>query len=211
MPYLNEFLMLTLIHLLAVMSPGPDFAVVVRQSISFDRKTALITSLGIGAGIAVHMAYTLLGLGFIITQSEIGFLFAQLVGISYLSFLAFKLLNSKPKMAVNDEVTLDSNPRHHKKAFLLGVMTNVLNPKATLFFLAIFTTVVSITTPIYVQTIYALWIILTTVLWFSLVSIFFSQQKIRAKFVSHGYIFERVMGVVLLMFAAKLLWQLDVL
>ena len=211
MPYLNEFLMLTLIHLLAVMSPGPDFAVVVRQSISFDRKTALITSLGIGTGIAVHMAYTLLGLGFIITQSEVGFLIAQLVGICYLSFLAFKLLNSNAQTTLNTEVTLDRNPSHHKKAFLLGVMTNVLNPKATLFFLAIFTTVVSITTPLYIQTIYALWIILTTILWFSLVSIFFSQRKIRAKFVSHGYIFERIMGVVLLMFAAKLLWQLDVL
>ena len=209
--YLNEFLMLTLIHLLAVMSPGPDFAVVIRQSISFDRKTALITSLGIGAGIAVHMAYTLLGLGFIITQSEVGFLIAQLVGICYLSFLALKLLKSKPQVAANNEITLDNNPRHHQKAFLLGIMTNLLNPKATLFFLAIFTTVVSITTPIYIQSMYALWIILTTILWFSLVSIFFSQEKVRAKFVSHGYIFERIMGVVLLLFAVKLLWELDLI
>jgi RhtB (resistance to homoserine/threonine) family protein len=209
--YLNEFLMLTLIHLLAVMSPGPDFAVVIRQSISFDRKTALITSLGIGAGIAVHMAYTLLGLGFIITQSEVGFLIAQLVGICYLSFLALKLLKSKPQVAANNEITLDNNTRHHQKAFLLGIMTNLLNPKATLFFLAIFTTVVSITTPIYIQSMYALWIILTTILWFSLVSIFFSQEKVRAKFVSHGYIFERIMGVVLLLFAVKLLWELDLI
>lgn len=208
LPYLNEFLMLTLIHLLAVMSPGPDFAVVVRQSISFDRKTALITSLGIGAGIAVHMGYTLLGLGFIITQSEIGFLIAQLVGISYLCFLAFKLLTSKAQTDLTSNITLDNNPRHHQKAFLLGVMTNVLNPKATLFFLAIFTTVVNLTTPLYVQSIYAVWIIFTTILWFSLVSIFFSQQKIRAKFVSHGYIFERIMGLVLLLFAVKLIWEL---
>ena len=206
MPYLNEFLILTLIHLLAVMSPGPDFAVVIRQSISFDRKTALITSLGIGAGIAVHMAYTLLGLGFIITQSEIGFLIAQIVGICYLCFLAFKLLTSKAQVAGSSDIKLDNNPRHHKKAFLLGVMTNVLNPKATMFFLAIFTTVVSINTPMYVQSIYALWIILTTIMWFSLVSVFFSQQKIRAKFVTHGYIFERIMGLVLLLFAGKIIW-----
>lgn len=208
MPYLNEFLMLTLIHLLAVMSPGPDFAVIVRQSISFDRKTALITSLGIGAGIAVHMAYTLFGLGFIITQSEVGFFIAQLVGICYLCFLAFKLLTSKAQAAFSDEITLDNNPRHHQKAFVLGVLTNVLNPKATLFFLAIFTTVVSIKTPLYVQGIYALWIIFTTIVWFSLVSTFFSQKKIRAKFVSHGHIFERIMGVVLLLFAVKLIWGL---
>ncbi len=208
MPYIHEFLMLTLIHLLAVMSPGPDFAVVVRQSISFDRKTALVTSLGIGTGIAVHMAYTLLGLGFIITQSEIGFFIAQLVGISYLSFLAFKLLTSKPQVAVYDEISIDNNSRHHHKAFLLGVMTNLLNPKATLFFLAIFTTVVSLETPLFVQSIYALWIIFTTIAWFSLVSIFFSQQKIRAKFVSHGHIFERIMGVVLLIFAVKIIYSL---
>ncbi|GLS90872.1 lysine transporter LysE [Psychromonas marina] len=208
MQYLHEFLMLTLIHLLAVMSPGPDFAVVVRQSISFDRKTALITSLGIGAGIGVHMLYTLFGLGFIITQSKIGFLIAQLVGICYLSFLAFNLIRSKPQSSDGNEIALDNNPRHHKKAFMLGLMTNVLNPKATLFFLAIFTTVVSLTTPFYVQTIYAVWIIFTTVLWFSLVSFFFSQKSIRAKFVKHGYIFERVMGSVLLLFAIKLIWGL---
>ena len=207
MPYLDEFLMLTLIHLLAVMSPGPDFAVVVRQSISFDRKTALITSLGIGAGIAVHMLYTLLGLGFIITQSKIGFLIAQLVGISYLSFLAFSLLTSKPD-GTNNEIKADNNARHHKKAFMLGVMTNVLNPKATLFFLAIFTTVVSLSTPLYVQGIYAIWIIFTTIMWFFLVSFFFSQESIRAKFLSHGYLFERMMGSVLLLFAIKLIWGL---
>jgi len=189
------------------MSPGPDFAVVVRQSISFDRKTALITSLGIGAGIAVHMLYTLLGLGFIITQSQIGFLIAQLVGISYLCFLAFNLLTSKPKGA-NNEIEADNNTRHHKKAFMLGVMTNVLNPKATLFFLAIFTTVVSLSTPLYVQSLYALWIIFTTIMWFFLVSFFFSQEAIRAKFMSHGYLFERIMGLVLLLFAIKLIWGL---
>lgn len=190
------------------MSPGPDFAIVVRQSISFDRKTALITSLGIGTGIAVHMLYTLLGLGFIITQSETGFLIAQIVGISYLCYLAFNLLKSQPQDAHNDQFTIDNNKAHHRKAFMLGIMTNLLNPKATLFFLAIFTTIVSLSTPLWVQTIYAGWIIFTTISWFFLVSFFFSQKRIRAKFVSHGYLFERLMGVVLLLFAAKLIWGL---
>ena len=200
--------MLTLIHFLAVMSPGPDFAVVVRQSISFDRKTALITSLGIAIGLGVHMLYTLFGLGFIITQSKIGFLIAQLVGICYLSFLAFNLLKSKAKASGSMEISVDNNKNHHKKAFMLGFMTNVLNPKATLFFLAIFTTVVSINTPFYVQSIYALWIIITAAAWFSLVSFFFSQKRIRAKFERRGYLFERAMGIVLLLFAIKLIWGL---
>lgn len=208
MPYLDEFLMITLLHLLAVMSPGPDFAVVVRQSISFDRKTALITSLGIGVGIGVHMLYTLLGIGFIITQSELGFMAAQLVGISYLSWLAFKLLTSKPQTSFNHDINSDNRHQQHKKAFMLGVMTNVLNPKATLFFLAVFTTAVNLSTPLYVQSIYALWIVFTTIAWFCLVSFFFSQQRIRNKFLSHGYLFERIMGCVILLFAIKLIYGL---
>ena len=87
---------------------------------------------------------------------------------------------------------------------MLGFMTNLFNPKATMFFLAIFTTIVSIDTPLAVQSIYGLWITLTTAIWFSIVSFFFSHQKIRTKFVSHGYLFERLMGVVLLVFAGNL-------
>lgn len=203
-PYLDEFLMLSLVHFLAVIAPGPDFAVVIRQSISFGRKSALITSLGIGAGISVHILYTLLGIGFIITQSETAFMVAKISGGLYLAYIGFNMLLSKPQK----QTDIDTEPNQHKGAFMLGFMTNLLNPKATMFFLAIFTAIVSIDTPLAVQSIYGIWIALTTALWFSLVSLFFSQQSVRAKFVSHGYIFERVMGVILLLFAARLGWSL---
>ncbi|WP_354625398.1 LysE family translocator [Psychromonas sp. MME2] len=203
-PYLNEFLMVTLIHFLAVISPGPDFAIVVRQSISFGRKTAIMTSLGIGVGISMHVLYTLLGIGLIITQSETAFMVAKIAGTLYLSYLGIKLLFSKAQTTKTMEVNVDHDKKHHQKAFMLGFMTNLLNPKATMFFLAVFTSIVSINTPLYVQSIYGLWITVTTALWFSLVAFFFSQQRVRDKFVSHGYIFERIMGVVLLLFAGKL-------
>ena len=203
-PYIHEFLMLTLIHFLAVISPGPDFAVVVRQSISFGRKTAIVTSLGIGAGISVHVIYTLLGIGFLITQSESALMAAKIGGALYLSYLGLKLLSSKAQTSENAEIALDLDKKDHQRAFLLGFMTNLLNPKATLFFLAIFTTVVSINTPLAVQSIYGFWLTISTALWFSLVSVFFSQQKLRAKFLRHGHWFERVMGLILLLFAARL-------
>lgn len=202
--YLNEFLMLSLIHFLAVISPGPDFAVVIRQSISFGRKTAMITSLGIAAGISMHLLYTLLGIGFIITQSETAFIIAKMTGALYLAYIGFKMLFSKPQKNCEAQMSLAAAANHHKRAFMLGFMTNLLNPKATMFFLAIFTTIVSINTPLAVQSIYGIWISLTTALWFLLVSLFFSQHRVRAKFVSHGYIFERVMGALLLLFAARL-------
>ncbi|MFQ3176085.1 MAG: RhtB (resistance to homoserine/threonine) family protein [Psychromonas sp.] len=203
-PYIDEFLMLSLVHFLAVIAPGPDFAVVIRQSISCGRKSALITSLGIGTGISIHVLYTLLGIGFIITQSETALMVAKIAGALYLSYIGFNMLLSKPQQQTDVKVVIDTDSNHHKGAFMLGFMTNLLNPKATLFFLAIFTAIVSTDTPLAVQSIYGLWIALTTALWFSLVSLFFSQQSVRTKFVRHGYIFERLMGGILLLFAAKL-------
>lgn len=203
-PYINEFLLITLVHLLAVISPGPDFAIVIRQSISFGRKTAIITSLGIAAGISVHMLYTLLGIGLLITQSEMAFMAAKIIGTLYLCYLGVKLLFSKAVTGTDTEIKIDHDNNHHRRAFLIGFMTNLFNPKATLFFLSLFTTIVSRETPLLVQSVYGVWIALTTGLWFSLVSFLFSQQKVRAKFVRYGYLFERLMGGVLLLFAAKL-------
>ena len=206
MPYLHEFLMISIVHLLAVMSPGPDFAIVIRQSIRFGRKTAIITSLGIGAGIAIHVSYTLLGIGFIITQSKPVFVSVQIIGALYLTYLGMKLLLNKTNLDVQEEQleSISEDTRHHQKAFLLGFLTNLLNPKAALFFLAIFTTIVSINTPLAVQSVYGIWIVLSTMLWFSLVSFLFTQKRIRSKFIRYSVVFERIMGIILLAFAARL-------
>lgn len=205
--YLHEFLMITLVHMLAVISPGPDFAIVIRQSISRGRATALVTSLGIAGGISVHILYTLLGIGLIISQSPMALLGAQIAGALYLSYLGIKLLGSK-KPTDSTGLMLNSSANSYKGAFMIGFMTNLLNPKVTLFFLAIFTTIVSIDTPLFVQSLYGAWIALTTALWFSSLSLLFSQQRVRNKFLSYGYIFERVMGSLLLVFAAKLAFSL---
>ena len=68
--YASEFIALAIIHFLAVVAPGPDFTITIRQSITYGRTTGLITSLGIGAGISVHVIYTVLGVGLIVSQSD---------------------------------------------------------------------------------------------------------------------------------------------
>ena len=71
--YWTEFFTVALIHLLAVASPGPDFAIVVRESVAFGRRAGIFTALGVGAGIFVHVAYSLLGIGLIVSQSIVLF------------------------------------------------------------------------------------------------------------------------------------------
>lgn len=94
MPYLQEFLLLATIHFLAVVAPGPDFAVVVQQSISSGRKIGAITALGIGAGISVHVLYTILGFGLLMQTNEMVFTLVKIVSAIYLVYLGFNLIKS---------------------------------------------------------------------------------------------------------------------
>ena len=68
--YLSSFLTLAVIQILGVMSPGPDFAVVMRNSLVFSRKVGIFTAIGAAFGTLVHISYILLGVGTIIAKTE---------------------------------------------------------------------------------------------------------------------------------------------
>eukprot|EP00952_Eustigmatos_sp_NYUAD-ZCMA_P007681 32406-Eustigmatos_ZCMA.PRE.1 len=85
--YLGEFLALAAIHFLAVVAPGPDFAVTIRQSVLYGRRLGIATAVGIGAGISVHVIYTLLGVGALMHTTPWLLSAAELVGGAYLLYL----------------------------------------------------------------------------------------------------------------------------
>lgn len=208
MSYWAEFLWVAMAHLLAVASPGPDFAIVLRQSIVHGRKVAIWTSLGIGTGILVHIGYSLLGIGVLLAQSETWFLILKYVGASYLAWIGLNALRSKPhpEHAPNPG---GSPPGGQilpgtRSAFVTGFVVNVFNPKAALFFIALFVTVISPTTPRWIQAGYGIWMALATATWFTCVSLFFTKERVRRAFLRAGHWFDRIMGVLLLALAARL-------
>lgn len=205
-PYWSEFLALALIHFLAVLSPGPDFAVTVRQSIRFGRKNGIYTAIGIGCGISVHVVYTLIGMSALMNTTPWLMEVAKLIGGGYIIWLGIRFIQSRPDQTTLKEV--DSNAREtqsKKRAFLIGFMTNATNPKATLFFLAIFTTIVSRQTPLKIQMLYGIWMCSVNAIWFILVSLLFSTVKVRRVFVAKRHWFERSMGIILIALAVRLL------
>lgn len=206
-PYLAEFIELATVHFLAVLSPGPDFAVTVSQSVRNGRRIGLLTALGIGCGISVHVTYTLLGMGALMHTSPTFALAARLLGSVYLLYLVVHLLRAKPASPQSDApVTVFAQTQPSAwQAFATGFLTNATNPKATLFFLAIFTTLVSSSTPLSVQVLYGVWMCLVNAGWFALVSLLFSQARVRSGFVRIGHWFERLMGVILVAFAVRLI------
>ncbi|WP_095078792.1 LysE family translocator [Pseudomonas sp. Irchel s3h17] len=208
--YLGEFLALATIHFLAVVAPGPDFAVTIRQSVRFGRVVGICTALGIGAGISVHVLYTLLGVGALMHTTPWLLTVAKVVGGAYILYLGVSLLRSKPKSTVEGENAQAPSLEQQTlfKAFTTGFLTNATNPKATLFFLAIFTTLISATTPLQVQALYGLWMCFVNALWFVIVALFFSSNRVRVLFMRMGHWFERTMGVILILFAGRLMLSL---
>lgn len=202
--FATQFATIAVAHLLAVISPGPDFAIVVKQSIERGRHAAVWTSVGIGSGILLHISYSLLGLALFLSRSALLFTMIRFAGGGYLLFLGLGSLRAaRGPAAVGTLAAIPPSSALH--AWRLGLMTNALNPKATLFFLAIFTAVVTPTTPLAWQLAYGLWMIGATMAWFSLVAYGFTQAKVRERFLRFGHWFQRATGLVLIALGLRLL------
>jgi RhtB (resistance to homoserine/threonine) family protein len=179
---------------------------VLRQSITFGRRPAIWTSIGIGTGIFLHVAYSILGIGLLVRSSVLAFNILKWLGAIYLAWIGQKALRARPfvNSAAAADATLAQAMPDRRAAFVTGFLTNALNPKATLFFVSLFSVVINPRTPVVVQGVYGVWMALATMGWFTLVSLFFSQERVRAAFLRCGHWFERAMGVILLALGLRL-------
>jgi RhtB (resistance to homoserine/threonine) family protein len=197
-----EFAGLMLAFGINAVIPGADFAMVLRQSVAHDRRAALFTAAGIATSILVHGSYTLLGLGVIVGQSLLLFNILKWVGAAYLVWLAIAALRSPPPTPPL-ESDLTSARRGDFAAFALGFLTNLLNPKAVLFFLALFTSLVSVHTGNDIKVIYVLCMSMMLFAWFALVSVFFTTASVRQGFFRFGRWFNRVTGITFILLAVR--------
>lgn len=201
--YLDEFLLIAVAHFFAVASPGPDFAIVLKQSVQRGRTNALWTSAGVALGILVHVTYCLLGVAILLSQSEAAFNALKYVAGAYLAYMGIQALRAKANtdpQSVNNE---QSQAESYGLALRRGFLVNALNPKATLFFLSLFTLVISAETPSVVQAFYGGYMAVATWLWFSFLSIILSKNSVRAFFHKAGHWFDRGIGIILIALAVR--------
>ena len=202
--YWTEFLTVALIHLLAVASPGPDFAIVVRESVTHGRRAGMFTAFGVGTAIFLHVGYSLLGIGIIVSQSIVLFNALKWLAAAYLLYIGIKALRARPVDPAAVAAQLVVGERTARGAFTSGFVTNGLNPKATLFFLSLFTVVINPHTPLSIQAGYGVYLAVATGAWFCMVAMLFSHQRVRTGFARMGHWFDRTMGAVLVALGIKL-------
>lgn len=198
---MTELLAVITITILAVISPGPDFAMVSRNSLMLSRRAGLLTALGIGLGVLIHVSYTLLGVGLLIQQSLWLFNAIKLVGAIYLIWLGTKMLRTKAGSTVTDN---RAAPLSDLAALRTGFLTNALNPKTTIFIVSLFMQVVNPETPLMVQIGYGLFISVAHMVWFSLVALCFSAGMVRDRFLAVRHWIDRAFGGLLVIFGVLL-------
>jgi threonine/homoserine/homoserine lactone efflux protein len=103
----EQFLLIATVHLFAVASPGPDFALILNQSIKYNRQVAIFSSLGIAAGIIVHVTYSLVGIGFLIASEPRLFSILKYIAAAYFCYVAWHCLRArKPSLELEPAVAL---------------------------------------------------------------------------------------------------------
>ncbi|HBN88332.1 LysE family translocator [Rheinheimera aquimaris] len=206
MSFWPEFLLIAAVHLMAVASPGPDFAIVLRYAVRFGRKQAVYASMGIGLAILLHVTWSLVGIAVLIKTTPWLFKTLSLAAAAYLFYIGVQSLRSMaPAEAehLSEQKAADAVPSAGK-SFIAGFITNGLNPKATLFFLSLFAVIISPDTPLSYKVIYGLYMSVATAAWFCMLSVVLTHTKVRGFLLLKGYWFDRVMGVLLLALAMHL-------
>lgn len=198
---MTELLAVITITILAVISPGPDFAMVSRNSLLLSRRAGLLTALGIGGGVLVHVAYTILGVGLLIQNSIALFHALKLVGAAYLVWLGARMLAAKPG---GNAVATAAATLSDGQALRVGFLTNALNPKTTVFIVSLFIQVVEPTTALPVQIGYGAFIAAAHILWFALVALFFSAGAVRQRILAVRHWIDRSFGALLVGFGVML-------
>ena len=192
------FLSSAIMHLIALTSPGPDTAIVIRQVSLYGRKEGFKTAVGIGIGIYLHCLLAINGISLIITSNELYKFIISIIGSVYIMYLGINMLISKSENINNDS---KSTP---KNSMLIGLITNVFNVKAFLFFVSLFSFLIEDMIDIYFY-IFPIYFALTSSLWFIFLSYIFTVSKNKAFNMYSNKYLSSIMSLVLCFIALFIL------
>ena len=166
-------------HLLAVMSPGPDTAIIFHQSFAKGRAQGILTALGIGFGIFIHCFFAISGITLLIYSSEEAKFFVKCLGALYLLYLGISFFISKKSSKSDETKVLFKNP------FVIGLVTNLLNVKAFLFTVSLFS-FINLDPSSLMSIIYLLYFPIITAAWFSFVTYALTHNSMGDIFNKHS-------------------------
>ncbi|EIV2970323.1 LysE family transporter [Cronobacter sakazakii] len=199
---LETTLFVATIAALGMLSPGPDFFLVIKNAARYPRSAAMMTAAGVIAGVVTHMTYCVAGIAVVITTTPWLFGALKYIGAAYLVWLGVNALLARGTTSLAlDGVAQESTSL--KKAFIQGYLCNLLNPKATLFFLAMFTQVLNVNSGLMEKLWYAGIIVALTLVWWPLLVLLIQSQPVRRGLTKAQKVIDKLLGGMLLALGIK--------
>lgn len=208
---MTALISIALIHLFALMSPGPDFFFVTQSAIRQSRSHALCAALGIALSILVWSICAVSGLHYLF--QKIGWLQQVLMvcGGIYLCYLGYQLLKSafKPAISTPAQHTATNALKSRKKLLLQGFLTNMANPKALVYFSSVFAPAINTDATLLQQSSVLALIFFESLLWFALVAVLFSTSKINHYYQKISQKIDGITGGIFISFGCMLILNRD--
>ena len=191
-----------LVCLLGAMSPGPSLALIIRNSINFNRMSGIIASIAHGLGICVYATVTVIVLEFILRNSGTIFFVIQICGSLFLIILGLIFIFKK-----NNENQIETY-QIHSSSFAQGFIIAIINPKILIWFTAIFSQFIDINATFFNKTILVLTPSIIDAIWYSLVSILVTGYGLKEILNKKKFIIQKIIGVLLILIALSLIYSL---
>lgn len=199
---LETSLFVATIAALGMLSPGPDFFLIIKNAARYRRSAALMTALGVNCAVATHMTYCVAGLAVVITTTPWLFMLLKYAGAAYLIYVGVQALLSRSNSKMNLS-NIEQESTSLKKAFLQGYLCNLLNPKATLFFLAMFTQVLNVNSGLGEKIWYAGIILGLSSLWWPMLVFLIQSAPVRRGLAKAQKLIDKLLGGVLIALGIK--------
>ena len=204
--FIEGWMTVFVVSTLGMISPGPNFAITIKNSLLHSRLAGMWTAVGVAAGNLVHVVFSLLGIAVIVSQSILLFNTLKWFGVAYLVYIGLKSLLGR-REEVEEVMQGGRHDARHmgsSRALWVSFWVSLLNPKVTLFYLVLFTQVVEPETPLVFRLIYGLTAVVLSFVWYALVALTVSHEAVRGRFRDMAHWVERATGAFLIVVGARL-------
>ena len=185
----------------ALILPGPDFIAVVRSSMTRGTRAGLMTTMGVSMGLGLYATLSLVGLSAVLVEYQWLAWTVRVLGGCYLIYLGIRLVFADARsIALADEESAQ-----RRNALVFGFLVTMTNPKAVVLFTSVFATAVTAQTPSWLLVLMIVLVILSSLAWYTIVSLFMSSRPVIVRFQHMRHRIERVAGVCFVAIGGKIL------